>query len=177
MRELAAFLLVLLTLSGCKPKESSIDPDRLGGIELAAASSDAKRYFGNGAKVVAICGPSVGARLQLESKEAVLTQDEISGGVIALGFDANGQPDVVHRDAMKQMIRVSEDLGVVTFLPRPNGKNLGTWKIDFPTTGIVETHSLMTAPDGGLVDIWTSTRSDGLLPARGLVLLSKCEAI
>jgi hypothetical protein len=146
-------------------------------MERDAAVADAQRYFGMGANIVAICGSSVGRILYLDRDAAKIEPDSITNGIIALGFDASGKPDVVHRDALKKMIRVTEDGGVVTFVPQPGDEKLGTWSIIFPTTGIVENHSLVRKPTGELFDLWNSTRNYGLTLPRSLTLLSKCEAL
>ena len=163
-------------LAGCRAENRPIEAKPLDPLEFQAAKSDAERYLGPGAKVVALCGPSKGSILFVEKDGATIGPDEISGGVIALAFDASGKPDVVHRDALKEMIRVSENSGVVRFLPLPGSPPLGTWTIDFPSSGIVESHSLMSPKQGELVDVWTSTRASGFLPPRGSVFISKCKA-
>ena len=170
-------VISVFTLAACKGPTEIVDPKPLSGIDRDAALTDARRFLGSDAKIVAICGPSVGRILYLDRDVAKIEPDSIKDGVIALGFDANGKPDVVHRDAFKKMIRVTEDSGEITFIPQPGDDNLGTWSIVFRATGIVESHSLVRKPTGDLYDLWTSTRNYGLTLPRSLVFLSKCEAV
>jgi hypothetical protein len=176
MTRVLALAVFVSILGGCSKAEQVV-PTELDVMAEQAAIKDALRYLGEGSKLKAICGPSVGKTLFVDADGAKFEPDQISDGVIALGFSAGGKPDVVHRDALKEMVRVTEDEGVVSFLAHPTDPDLGSWIITFPSTGIVETHSLVRSAEGKLLDLWTSTRSNGLAPPRSLAFLSKCEAL
>jgi hypothetical protein len=176
MKHLAAFLCAVV-LAGCQKESDAIDPKALNASALLAAATDVQRYLGPDSEIVAICGPSVGSSLFLDEDGANLQPDEIAGGVIGLGFDKNGKPDVVRRDAFNVMIKLSEDGGMVNYIPHPKQKGLGTWTISYPNTGVSESHVLSKAKDGRIVGIWTSAKPklEETLPPRGLLMYSRCD--
>ena len=172
-------IVVALSLASCDKKNAITEPQALNALSFEAAEADVNRYLGNGAEIVAICGPSVGSVLFVDNGVAKLERDEIKNGVVGFGFDKDGKPDIVRRDAMKVMIRLSEDGGMVTYNPLSKKKGLGTWTVSYPSTGVAESYVLGKRPDGSVVSIWTSAKPeiDAMLPPRGLLMFSKCKVV
>jgi hypothetical protein len=177
VRKYLVIFLCAAALVGCKDKPAVMDPQRLDALGMNAAIADVQRYLGKDSLIVAICGPSIGSLLFLDNNGAKLERDEIKEGVVGLGFDKNGKPDIVRRDGFKTMIRLSEDGGIINHIPSAKQNGLGTWTVNYPNTGVSESYVLSKGLDGSVVSIWTSAKPklDETLPPRGLLMYSKCS--
>jgi hypothetical protein len=177
MKKYRIIFLWAAVLAGCQETQEVIDPQMLDALSVNAAVADVQRYLGEDSRIMAICGPSTGSLLFLDKDGAKLERDEIKDGVVGLGFDKSGKPDIVRRDAFKTMIRLSEDGGLVNYIPSAKQDGLGTWTINYPSTGVSESYVLSKSSDGSVVSIWTSAKPklDETLPPRGLLMYSKCN--
>ena len=174
----SVLISVLLVTAGCGGTGKSYTlPEPADAFELEAAKKDALRYLGDGSKVLAICGGSVGSSFFLEGQEKGFVEDGIKEGIIVFALRQDGSPDVLTRDALKEMIVATEDKGQVFRLHgRQNNDDLGVWVIQYPSTGVVVNHNLSKNSEGDLIDIWTQNKPRiDPLPARTSTFLSRCE--
>lgn len=176
--KIAAFALLSLLIASCD-KPTELDLKRLDSLQMDAAVTDAQRYLGEGGKIAAVCGASEGVFISGTEDGFSIESDRITDGVIALAFDRDGKPDIVHRDVEKTMQRMSEEQDTeVIFTPNPNDDRLGNWTVRFKSSGIVETHTLVRDEAGTVFDLWASPRPKNLVvPARMVAFAAKCELV
>ena len=142
---------------------------------LVAAQKDAIRYVGPETKVLAVCGASTGGGVYLDNLDEAFDEDGISSGQIIFVEDADGNPNILSRDALPELIVASEDGGVVNRISGREPSGLGLWTIVYPQTGVTVSHNLSGLIDGQLVDLWVQNKPPlHMLPARAQTFLAAC---
>ncbi|MEZ5688602.1 MAG: hypothetical protein R3E21_07450 [Caenibius sp.] len=174
MKTFSVALATSFAVIACSPTPTH-EPESINGLELTAARTDASRYLGPKSRIVAICGPSKGVGLYLDSYADGYSPDQIENGVIIFGFDADDNPEIVHRDALKEMVVMSEEGAQISFNPDPRDNRMGIWIVQFPDSRIVETHNLTLGPNDQPLDLWTSNKPSLMIKARSFAFNSKCE--
>jgi len=169
-------LLAIGMLCGCDVT-SQMPGEPLQGLELNAAEKDAKAYLKDGAELIAICGNSSGVGYFLDQPDSMFEPDYLDGGVIVFAKNADGSPDIVHRDALKEMIVVSESGAEISKLPDSEDNRLGIWIVTYPASTIVETYNLTIGKNGDLYALWNANKGKNLMEGRTMSFVSKCEFI
>ena len=169
------FLVVALAVSSCGTggdKSDETQVDQVFNAEMASQSISTAFPDATGIKIHAVCGPSVGKGLYEDDQFGAFQSDAISEGrlIFFSGAD-NTSPNVAFRDASGQYLFALADGGEVRIL----GPNSSTWIVAYPSTGVVETHNLVTK-DGQMIDLWTSNKpAISSLGATARVFTSNCS--
>ena len=173
----AILVLVTAAIVGCDGRDGEmVLPDGLAALELQAAETDAQRYLGVGAKILAVCGSSKGVSLYSDELAKGFEDDGITGGVIVFASRQDGRPEVLSRDITKQMIVASEDTAEISRIGEKSTDATGVWVLQYPSTGVVISYNLSPSADGKLLNIWTQNKpAVGPLPPRTSTFLSRCE--
>lgn len=170
---LASLILLGCSLPACSSKFELPPPPDFS--DVVAAQKDASRYVGEGSKVLAVCGGSRGGGFYLDNLDAGFEPDAITDGQIIFVEDAAGNPNVLTRDILPELIVATEDGGIINRFEGREPSGLGVWSITYPATGVTVTHNLTGFVDEKIVDLWVQNKPPvQALPARSQTFLSTC---
>jgi hypothetical protein len=162
-----------LCVSGCDDRvvQPSLEP--LTAEQAADARSAASQVIGKNGRALFICGQAEGLGVFTLDWKSGFTPDGMKDGRLIFLIRDDGREDVYFRDALGKYLSSLEDGGEVRRVSPPN-QQIESWIISYPSTGIVETHNITTAPKDGLVNLWTSNKPDSLIGASAKLFRSSC---
>lgn len=177
-------VVLVAALSACSDHATdAFGPPEIDLAAVNAAVTDAQRYLGDGATVLAVCTGSVGKTYFLDDpnvdddKEG-LVEDGILEGVIIFARTPGGAPEILERDVDRQLIVASEDGGQITHYEAEANDGSGVWIVTFPTTGVTINYNLSRNERDELINLWTRNKpAISLLPPRASIFKSMCEPI
>ena len=143
--------------------------------EAQLALDRAKPFVKKNGKVVAVCGPSSGKALWLQSPEngkAELSDDRIDNGRLVFIENEDG-PNVVTRDAGSDYSDAKSESGDVRVIHSQRSP-ASTWIVTYPSTGVAQTHNLTFNKNGQLVDMWTANKPEMMNAAHTFLFTANC---
>ncbi len=146
-------------------------------LDRNAAILDGQTYLGEGAQILAVCGGSKGYGLYLDDIELGYQEGSLTDGVIIYGLSKDGSPEILFRDALKEMVVASEHGAEISRLNVNDDPRLGIWTLVHPRAGIVETYNLTLGEKNQLYSLWTANKSSGSLLGRTTSYVARCEFI
>jgi hypothetical protein len=122
------------------------------------AENQALQMAPKGSFALAVCGSSAGKGLYLD-KEQEWENADISDGRIVIVQLPDGKLDMIFRDASKTFYSALKDGGTINFTYNDKKSSQFGIVVEYPATGVIETHNFMLAPNGDRVDLWTTNKN------------------
>lgn len=127
------------------------------------------------ATIVADCGSAGGKVFYVNPSENAWRDDAITGGRVLIDALADGNVNVIFRDAMKRTVNVTDDGGYAVLVARNDDWSQFTVTVAYPETGAVETY-MLTDKGGEKLLLWSTIRPGlGPIPPKVSAYVSKCE--
>jgi hypothetical protein len=128
------------------------------------------------ARLLAVCGPSIGKAFYVHPEITGWTDDKITGGSFTFLIDEAGKPDIFIRDASKKKFSVRDD-GSTLVAPFVDEKSDTFTFILIGNNGGVSTYQLSIARNGSRILLWTDTKnlSAGVI-SKVSAFTSQCES-
>lgn len=174
MQRLSALACLGLLIGACSDQVVQPPLAVLTQEEAADARSAASKIVGKNGRALFVCGQSDGLGVFTLDWDAGFAPDGMKEGRLVFLLREDGREDVYFRDATGAYLSALDDGGEVRRISNPS-KDIESWVVSYPSTGIVETHNLTTAPSNQLVDLWTSNKPDSLIGASAKLFRSSCK--
>lgn len=176
MTRFAILVTALLMLGACDESgvnfpQSVIEP--LSATQAADARNAAEAVIGKSGRALYICGAASGVGVFTRDWKEGFTADGMDGGRLVFLVRDDGRPDVFFRDAIGQTLSAVDDGADVRRISDA-AQQIESWIVVYPSTGIAETHNITTAPDDGLVNVWTSNKPTSVIGASAKLFRSSC---
>ena len=174
MQRLSSLACLGLLISGCSDHVVQPTLVALTAEEAADARNAANSIVGKTGRALFVCGQSDGVGVFTLDWDAGFAPDGMKDGRLVFLQRDDGREDVYFRDATGAYLSALDDGGEVRRISNPS-KDIESWVVSYPSTGIVETHNLTSAPSNQLVDLWTSNKPDSLLGASAKLFRASCK--
>ena len=112
------------------------------------------------AGIVAQCGPSVGKSFYLAEKDGGWSDDRISKGQFLFDVDAEGNWDIISKDAFGKNVSAVADGAVIVKVQGDAPFKTFLLISAYPGFGVAETYSVTTEPTGKRVLLWTTNKQN-----------------
>jgi len=170
----SAIIVGLAALAGgCDDRVVQPPLEALTAAQASDARSAANRIVGKNGRAVVICGQSDGLGVFTSDWKSGFGSDGMKDGRLVFLIRDDGREDVYSRDAMGTYLSSLEDGSEVHRIFHPD-RQIDSWIVSNPSTGIVETHNITTVPKDGLVDLWTSNKPVSVIGASAKLFRSSC---
>ena len=137
------------------------------------ARTAANTIIGSKGQALFICGQADGIGIFTADWDKGFSPDGMKDGRMVFLIRSNGRPDLYFRDATGAYMSAIDNGGEVRRIS-DSGRKIESWTISYKSTGITETHNITTAPNSGLVDLWTSNKPTSLIGASAKLFKSNC---
>lgn len=170
---LAVILGLALSASGCEDTIQQPELVAFSAEQAADARTAASKIVGQNGRALFLCGQSDGLGVFTLDWKSGFTTDGMKDGRLIFLVRDDGREDLFFRDASGRYLSALEDGGEVRRISHPE-QQTEIWIVTYPSTGIVETHNITSAPGSGLVNLWTSSKPDSLIGASSKLFRSSC---
>ncbi|MFM5950148.1 MAG: hypothetical protein ACKOPM_13135 [Novosphingobium sp.] len=137
------------------------------------ARQAASALIGANGQALFVCGQADGLGLFTAAWEKGFSPDGMKDGRLVFLIRNDGKPDLYFRDASGAFLSAIDDGGEVRRISDPK-RQIESWIITYPATGITETHNITSAAESELVDLWTSNKPTSVIGASAKLFRSKC---
>jgi len=162
VRVLSAFVAVS-ALVACSKSVEPIELASFSDSQAEAALASVSGDLSPGDEVLFICGQSDGLAIYASDWGNGFQKDGITSGRLVFLKRANQEYDLIFRDTFGEFETASNEGARVERIDTPLDKSAESWVIVYPKSGITETHNILSNPDGGLVDLWTTNKPVSIL--------------
>ena len=171
------FIILMASLVGACDGAASKFPQpalqKLTVEQSADARNAAGAVIGSNGRALFICGAASGVGVFTRDWKAGFTADGMDGGRLVFLIRNDGRADVFFRDAVGQTLSSIDDGAEVRRISNP-AQQVESWVVFYPSTGVVETHNIIAAPEDGLVNMWTSNKPTSVIGASAKLFRSSC---
>ncbi len=169
-----AVILGLATFaSGCDDRVAQPKLEPITAVQANDARNAVSQLIGKKGRALILGGQSDGLSLFELDWRSGFSPDGMKDGRIVFFVRDDGREDVYSRDAVGRYASALEDGSEVRRISHPD-RQIDSWIVSDPSTGIVETHNLTAVPKDGLVDLWTSNKPVSVIGASAKLFRSSC---
>lgn len=168
MRKLIIANILVSLLAGCDHMVLQPEVPTFSFEQQNELRSAVRLKYGVEWKIAFLCGRSAGVQITSQEFDKGYQQSTDGDGGTVFIFRSDGRSDIISRDAGGSYASAVESGGEVKRLAD------GLWSIEDPNEGAIETHNIVPAGSGKLMDFWTQSKSVSVISPFTMFLRSNC---